>query len=121
MYSKTNLESTFGEIVFNIYYYPSWIKGLYAVLGSLALLSNTVCLGYIYKKLNLTNIVNLIPLLECVSNIVGFSIIALISILAFLDLSFGNLTCYVNIPLLGIMFICSKSYTYLNVCTMQRC
>ena len=108
MYSNTNLETTLGEIVFNIYYYPSWFKGLYFVLGSLALLSNAACLGYIYKRLNLSNIVNLIPLLDCVNNIVGFCIIAITSLLALIDQSFGNLSCYLNIPLLGTMAFLSK-------------
>ena len=115
MYSRTNLESTFGEIVFNIYYYPTWVKGLYAVLGSLALLSNMVSLGYIYRKLNLSNPVNLIPLLECTNNIIGFGIIATISLLAFIDSSFGNLTCYVNNLTLGATFLCSKSYMYFRL------
>ena len=109
MYSETKLESSFGGIVFNIYYFPSWIKGLYTIFGSLALLSNSVCLGYICKRLNLTNAVNLIPLMECFNNIIGFCIIAVINFIAFVDSSFQNLTCRVNIPVLGMMFICSKS------------
>ena len=114
MYFKTNLESRLGEIVFDIYYFSPWIKGLYVVLGSLALLSNTVSLGYIYKRLNLSNVVNLIPLLECVNNIIGFCVIAFTSLLAFLDSSFGNMACYVNLPLLKAMFLCSKK-TFLSL------
>ena len=119
MFSETKLESLLGGIVFDIYYFPSWIKGLYAVFGSLALLSNSVCLVYIYKKLNLSNAVNLIPLLECVNNIIGFCIIGVISLIAFVDLSFGNLTCRVNIPVLGMMFMCSKSLIIYTECWQQ--
>ena len=112
MYSKTNLESALGYIVFNIYHFSTWIKGLYIVLGSLALFSNTVCLGYIWKRLNLSNVVNLIPLLECINNVIGFSVMAVVSLLALIDSSFENQTCYVNIPVLGAIFLCSKSYEH---------
>ena len=108
MYSETNLTSTLGELDFSIFYFPPWFKGLYAVLGSAAFVSNSVSLGYICKKLNLSNVVNFIPLLECVNNMVGFCSIAIVSLLAYFDSTFESLTCYFNIPILYTMFVSSK-------------
>ena len=117
MYFETNLNSTLGELDFSVFYFPPWIKGLYAVLGSLALGSNSISLGYICKKLNLFNTVNIIPLLECVNNIIGFSSMAIVSLLAYLDSSLGNLTCYVNFPVLLTMVGSSK---YLFILILAR-
>ena len=108
MYSETNLTSTLGELDFSIFYFPPWLKGLYAVLGSAAFVSNSVSLGYICKKLNLSNVVNFIPLLECVNNMVGFSSMAIVSLFAYFDSTFESLTCYVNLPIFLTMVICSK-------------
>ena len=108
MYSKTNLTSTLGELDFSVFYFPPWLKGLYAVLGSAAFVSNSVSLGYICKKLNLSNVVNFIPLLECLNNILGFGSMAIVSLLAYFDLTFETLTCYINLPILFTMFISSK-------------
>ena len=115
MYSKTNLTSTLGELDFSIFYIPPWMKGLYAVLGSAAFVSNSMSLGYICKKLNLSNVVNFIPLLEFVKNLVGFSSMAIVSLLAYFDSTFESLTCYFNIPILYTMIISSK---YLFDCTL---
>ena len=117
MYFQTNLNSTLGELDFSVFYFPPWIKGLYAVLGSLALGSNSISLGYICKKLNLFNTVNIIPLLECVNNIIGFSSMAIVSLLAYFDSSLGNLTCYVNFPVLLTMVGSSK---YLFILILAR-
>ena len=93
MHSETNLTSTLGELDFGVFYFPPWLKGLYAMLGSAAFVSNSMSLGYICKKLNLSNVVNLIPLLECVNNMVGFCSIAIVSLLAYFVKELPNLPC----------------------------
>ena len=50
---------------------PSMHRAYFVFLGSAVLFSNACGLGYIYKRLNMTNAINIIPIIECVMNIVA--------------------------------------------------
>ena len=79
MFSNNTLESTYGPMDFVSFEISIWLKIYIFFLWTLVVLSNLCCLIYIYQKLNLSNIVNLIPLLDCTLNLVGFLMIGIFS------------------------------------------
>ena len=80
MLHNLTLETSLGIVDFTIFYFSPWLKGYFIILWTLVVLSNACSLLYIYRKLNLSNVVNLIPLLDCVINLIAFLIIAISSV-----------------------------------------
>ena len=79
MLSNFTLETSLGRVDLAIFYFSPWLKGYFVVLWTLVVISNVCSLMYICCKLNLSNVVNLIPLLDCVINLIGFLLIAVSS------------------------------------------
>ena len=80
MLHNLTLETSLGTVDFRIFYFSPWLKSYFVLLWTLVVLSNACSLAYIYWKLNLSNVVNLIPLLDCVINLISFIIIAISSL-----------------------------------------
>ena len=60
MFSKFKLETSFGELDFAIIQLSPWIKAYNSILWIAVVLSNALSLAYIIKKLNTSNLINLI-------------------------------------------------------------
>ena len=80
MLHNTTIDTSLGTVDITIFYFSSWLKGYFVILWTFVVLSNGCSLVYIYQKLNLSNVVNLIPLLDCVINLISFLIIAISSL-----------------------------------------
>ena len=80
MLHNTTIETSLGTVDFTIFYFSPWMKGYFVILWTFVVLSNACSLVYIYRKLNLSNVVNLIPLLDCVINLISFFIIGISSL-----------------------------------------
>ena len=104
MISNKTLESTFGPMDFAIFQLSIWFKIYVFILWTFVVLSNACCFVYIYQKLNLFNIVNLIPLLDCTMNLIGFIMIGLSS---------ANLWCN-EIGITAACLLISGKYFHLN-------
>lgn len=108
MFSNNTLESIYGPMNFVTFEISIWLKIYIFILWILVVLSNLCCLIYIYQKLNLSNIVNLIPLLDCAMNLVGFLMIGIFS---------ANLWCNA----VGIIAACLLiSGTFINVTIIDQ-
>ena len=79
MYTDITLETSFGKLYFMMFQFSIWFKIYTFILWALVMVSNACCFVYIYRKLNLSNVVNLIPLLDCAMNLVGFIMIGIFS------------------------------------------
>ena len=77
------------------------LRAYFVFLGSAVLLCNSCGLGYIYKKLNIANAINMVPLIECVINIAACLTLAAFCLSYALDkterLSVGNTLLVLNI------------------------
>ena len=109
MFSKFKLETSFGELDFAIIQLSPWIKAYNSILWIAVVLSNALSLAYIIKKLNTSNLINLIAILECLVNILGFVIIGIIGLVAIADPSDGYISCHTNFTILVILMFTGKN------------
>lgn len=93
MFSNIRLETAFGELNFAIFRFSPWTITYNSILWIAVVLSNAVSLTYIIKKLNTSNLINQIAILECLVNIVGFVLIGIVSLLAVFDPSKNYFSC----------------------------
>ena len=109
MFSKFKLETSFGELDFAIFQLSNWIKAYNSILWIAVVLSNVLSLAYIIKKLNISNLINLIVILECLVNILGFAIIGIIGLVAIADPSNGYISCLASFTILMILMFTGKN------------
>ena len=108
MFAKETLETTYGNQEVEIFHFSLWSKCLFIVLWTLAIISNLFGLVYIYKKLSLTNVINLVPFLEGIINVIGFMVIGINSLISIIDVSYGNFSCEANSITLLMMTVCGS-------------
>ena len=108
MFHKQSLVTTYGNLEVEIFHFSLWSKCLFTVLWTLVILSNIFGLMYIYKKLSLTNVINLVPFLEGIINVAGFLAIGISSLISIIDVSYGYFSCEANSLTLFIMMFCGK-------------
>ena len=109
MFSKETLETNYGNLEVEIFQFSLWSKCLFLVLWTLAIISNLFGLVYIYKKLSLTNVINLVPFLEGIINVIGFMVIGINCLISIIDVSYGNFSCEANSITLLMMTVCGKN------------
>ena len=109
MFSKENLETTYGNLEVEIFHFSLRSKCLFLVLWTLAILSNLFGLVYICKKLSLTNVINLVPFLEGIINVLGFMVIGINCLISIIDVSYGNFSCEANSITLPMMTVCGTN------------
>ena len=105
MFSKETLETTYGNLDVEIFHFSLWSKCLFIVLWTLAIISNLFGLVYICKKLSLTNVINLVPFLEGIINVLGFMVIGINCLISIIDVSYGNFSCEANSIILLMMTV----------------
>ena len=115
MFAKETLETTYGNQEVEIFHFSLWSKCLFIVLWTLAIISNLFGLVYIYKKLSLTNVINLVPFLEGIINVIGFMVIGINSLISIIDVSYGNFSCEANSITLLMMTVCGKNMILKNI------
>ena len=118
MFSKETLETTYGNLEVEIFHFSLWSKCLFFVIWTLVILSNLFGLVYIYKKLSLTNVINLVPFLEGIINVIGFIVIGINSLISIIDVSYGYISCDANSITLFIMIFCGKKIILLIVLSL---
>ena len=108
MFSKETLGTTYGNLEVEIFHFSLWSKCFFFMVWSLAILSNLFGLVYIYKKLSLSNVINLVPFLEGIINVIGFMVIGINCFISIIDVSYGNFSCEANSITLLMMTVCGK-------------
>ena len=109
MFSYIKLETTFGELDFAIFHLSPWTITYNSIMWIAVVLSNAVSLSYIIKKLNTSNLINLIAILECLVNIVGFVIIGVVSLHAVFDPSKNYFSCRASYSTLLTLWFTGKN------------
>ena len=109
MFSKFKLETSFGELDFAIFQLSPWTKAYNSILWIAVVLSNALSLAYIIKKLNTSNLINQIAILECLVNIFGFVITGIFGLVAIADPSNGYISCHASFTILIILIFSGKN------------
>ena len=113
MFSNISFQTTFGDLEFKTFQLSPWIVAYHTILWTFVVLTNALSFGYILKKLSTSNLINLIAILECLNNILGFAIIGIFSLIASFESSYRYLACKANFTILVLLILtCKSSITY---------
>ena len=105
--------SFLGDLEFKTFQLSPWIVAYHTILWTFVVSTNALSFGYIIKKLSTSNLINLIAILDCLNNILGFAIIGIFSLLASFESSYRYLACKANFTILILLILtCKSSITY---------
>ena len=111
MFSNISFQTSFGDLEFKTFQLSPWIVAYHTILWTFVVSTNALSFGYIIKKLSTSNLINLIAILDCLNNILGFAIIGISSLLESFESSY--LACKANFTILVLLILtCKSSTTY---------
>ena len=99
------METLQGEVQFFPFHFSNFSVAFFTFLGLLMFTANSASLIYILKKLNLSNVINSVALFESLINILGFTIMFVMSLLPLIiGSSIRTLSCQTITMIVGILF-----------------
>ena len=99
------METFQGEVQFFPFHFSNFSVAFFTFLGLLVLTANMASMIYILKKLSLSNVINSVALFESLINILGFTIMFVMSLLPLIIGSSIRTLSYQTITMIvGILF-----------------
>ena len=94
-----------GEVQFFPFHFSNFSVAFFTFLGLLVLTANSASMIYILKKLSLSNVINSVAFFESLINILGFTIMFVMSLLPLINgSSMRTLSCETIVMIVGILF-----------------
>ena len=99
------METLQGEVQFFPFHFSNFSVAFFTFLGLLVFTANSASMIYILKRLSLSNVINSVALFESLINILGFTIMFVMSLLPLIiGSSIRTLSCETNVMIVGILF-----------------
>ena len=100
-----SVESLQGEVEFFPFHFSNFSAAFFTFLGLFVVTANIASMIYILKKLTISNVINSVALFETMINILGFTIMFVMSLLPLIiGSSLRTLSCETIVMIVGILF-----------------